>query len=35
MDRGDRSEDTFVDGVDRQGLIKTLAGACHQTGLAP
>jgi hypothetical protein len=35
MDRGGRREGTFVDDMDRQDLIKTLAEACHQTGLAP
>ena len=32
MDRGDRSEDIFVDDVDRQDLLKTLAEACQKTG---
>ena len=32
MDRGDRQEDIFVDDVDRQDLLKTLAEACQKTG---
>ena len=32
MDRGDRREDIFVDDVDRQDLLKTLAEACQKTG---
>src|SRR6476619_3597577 len=28
MDRGDRREDIFVDDVDRQDLLRTLAEAC-------
>jgi REP-associated tyrosine transposase len=32
MDRGDRREDIFVDDVDRQDLLKTLADACQKTG---
>ena len=32
MDRGDRNEDIFVDDVDRQDLLKTLAEACQKTG---
>ena len=32
MDRGDRREDIFVNDVDRQDLIKTLAEACEKTG---
>ena len=31
MDRGDRQEDIFVDDVDRQDLLKTLAEACRKT----
>jgi len=31
MDRGDRREDIFVDDVDRQDLLKTLAEACQKT----
>ena len=31
MDRGDRREDIFVDEVDRQYLLKTLAEACQKT----
>jgi hypothetical protein len=31
MDRGDRREDIFVDEVDRQDLLKTLAEACPKT----
>jgi len=31
MDRGDRQEDIFVDDVDRQDFIKTLAEACKKT----
>ena len=32
MDRGGRREDIFVDDVDRQDFLKTLAEACHKTG---
>src|SRR5438552_11990104 len=32
MDRGDRREDIFVDDMDRQDLLKTLAEACQKTG---
>ena len=32
MDRGDRREDIFLDDVDRQELLKTLAEACQKTG---
>ena len=32
MSRGDRGEDIFLDDVDRQDFIKTLAGACQKTG---
>ncbi len=32
MDRGDRREDIFVNDVDRQDLLKTLAEACQKTG---
>jgi hypothetical protein len=31
MDRGDRQEDIFVDGVDQQDFLKTLAEACRKT----
>jgi putative transposase len=31
MSRGDRREKIFVDDVDRQDFIKTLAGACQKT----
>ena len=31
MDRGDRREDIFVNDVDRQDLLKTLAEACQKT----
>src|SRR4051812_11060561 len=31
MDRGDRREDIFVDDVDRQDLLKTLAEVCQKT----
>jgi len=32
MDRGDRREDIFVNDVDRQDFLKTLAEACQKTG---
>ena len=32
MDRGDRRENIFVDDVDRQDFLKTLAEACQKTG---
>src|SRR6266478_4691902 len=32
VDRGDRREDIFVDDVDRQDFLKTLAEACQKTG---
>src|ERR1041384_5399936 len=32
LDRGDRREDIFVDDVDRQDFLKTLAEACQKTG---
>jgi REP element-mobilizing transposase RayT len=32
MDRGDRREDIFLDDVDRQDFLKTLAEACQKTG---
>jgi REP element-mobilizing transposase RayT len=32
MDRGDRQEDIFLDDVDRQDFVKTLAEACQKTG---
>ena len=31
MSRGDRRGDIFLDDVDRQGLLKTLAEACQKT----
>jgi len=31
MARGDRREDIFVDDVDRQDILKTLAEACAKT----
>jgi hypothetical protein len=31
MDRGDRREDIFINDVDRQDLLKTLAEACQKT----
>ena len=31
MDRGDRREDIFVDDVDREDFLKTLAEACRKT----
>ena len=31
MSRGDRREDIFLDDVDRQDFLKTLAEACQQT----
>jgi len=31
MDRGDRREEIFVDDVDRQDFLKTLAEACQKT----
>lgn len=33
--RGDRREKSFLDDVDRQDFIKTLAEACQKTSLAP
>src|SRR5260221_8322632 len=30
--RGDRGEDVFLDDVDRQDFLKTLAEACQKTG---
>jgi hypothetical protein len=30
MSRGDRREDIFLDDVDRQDFLKTLAEACHK-----
>ena len=35
MDRGDRQEDIFADGVDRQDFLQTLAEACRQTEWPP
>jgi REP element-mobilizing transposase RayT len=32
MSRGDRREDIFLDDVDRQDFLKTLAEACQKTG---
>jgi REP element-mobilizing transposase RayT len=32
VDRGDRREDIFVNDVDRQDFLKTLAEACQKTG---
>jgi putative transposase len=32
MDRGDRQEDIFLQDVDRQDFLKTLAEACGKTG---
>ena len=32
MSRGDRQENIFVDDVDRQDFLKTLAEACQRTG---
>jgi putative transposase len=32
MNRGDRREDIFLDDVDRQDFLKTLAEACQKTG---
>jgi putative transposase len=32
MSRGDRREKIFLDDVDRQDFIKTLAEACQKTG---
>jgi REP element-mobilizing transposase RayT len=32
MDRGDRQERIFLDEVDRQDFLKTLAEACQKTG---
>ena len=32
MSRGDRREDVFLDDVDRQDFLKTLAEACQKTG---
>jgi len=32
MNRGDRRENIFVDDVDRQDFLKTLAEACQKTG---
>jgi putative transposase len=31
MSRGDRREDIFLDDVDRQDFLKTLAEACQKT----
>ena len=31
MSRGDRREDIFIDDVDRQDFLKTLAEACQKT----
>jgi REP element-mobilizing transposase RayT len=32
MSRGDRREDIFLDDVDRQDFLKTLAEACQKAG---
>jgi len=32
MNRGDRQENIFVNDVDRQDFLKTLAEACLETG---
>ncbi len=32
MSRGDRREDVFLDDVDRQDFLKTLAEACQKSG---
>jgi len=32
ISRGDRREDIFLDDVDRQDFLKTLAEACQKTG---
>jgi putative transposase len=32
MSRGDRREDIFLDNVDRQDFLKTLAEACQKAG---
>ncbi len=32
MSRGDRREDVFLDDVDRQDFLKTLAETCQKTG---
>ena len=32
MSRGDRQKDIYVDDVDRQDFLKSLAEACHKTG---
>ena len=32
MSRGDRRESIFLDDVDRQDFLKTLADACQKTG---
>ena len=32
MSRGDRREDIFLDDVDRQDFLKTLAETCQKTG---
>jgi len=32
MSRGDRREDIYLDDVDRQDFLKTLAEACQKTG---
>jgi len=35
MSRGDQGEDIFLDDVDRQDFIKTLAEACQKTAQRP
>ncbi len=32
MSRGDRKKDIYLDDVDRQDFLKTLAEACQKTG---
>jgi len=31
MSRGDRREDIYLDDVDRQDFLKTMAGVCQKT----
>jgi REP-associated tyrosine transposase len=35
MSRGDSGESIYLDDVDRQDFVKTLAEVCQKTGLAP
>jgi hypothetical protein len=35
VSRGDRGESIYLDDVDRQDFVKTLAEVCQNTGLAP